>query len=131
MVPIMTPRYAVNTIIANTAVNPRGQQENTIVQDDTEAHPTALQRAVVSSFQSSLCKCPKSLHVLWHKYKFGFAGRKPVKMFSVQEERGRNKFQYSLQNNFWVLVVHMIWAGYMYNTAIDEIYRVYNREEGI
>jgi hypothetical protein len=129
MVLMMTPRYAVDPITANTAANPRGQQENTNVQD-TEAHPTALQRAVGPSFQSSLCKCPKSLHVLWHEYEFGIAGRKPAKMFSA-EERGRNKFQYSLRNNFWVLVVWMIRAGYSHNTAIDKIYRVYNTKRNV
>jgi hypothetical protein len=57
-------------------------------------------------------------------------GRKLVKMFSA-EERGRNKFQYSLRNNFWVLVVCMIWAGYTHNTAIDKIYRVYNTKRSV
>jgi hypothetical protein len=44
MVPMMTPRYAANTITANTAANPRGQQESTSVQV-TEAQPAVLQRA--------------------------------------------------------------------------------------
>jgi hypothetical protein len=49
-------------------------------------------------------------------------------MFNA-EERGKNKFQYSLRNNLWVLVVHMIQAGYTLNTAIDKIYRVYNTKK--
>lgn len=75
-------------------------------------------------YESTLCKCPKSLHVLWQEYEFGVGGRKPAKLFSARE-RGRVKFNYSLRNHFWLLMNRMILRGYTHAAAIDKIYSVY------
>ena len=75
-------------------------------------------------FESTLCKCPKSLHVLWEEYEFGVGGRKAAKLFSSRE-RGRVKFNYSLRNHFWLLMSRMIQRGYTHTAAIDKIYNVY------
>lgn len=75
-------------------------------------------------YESTLCKCPKSLHVLWQEYEFGVGGRKAAKTFS-SKERGAVKFNYSLRNHFWMLMNRMISRGYTHTSAIDKIYSVY------
>lgn len=84
MVPMMTSKYATNTISADTAANLRGQEESTTVQV-TQAHPTVPNRTA-ELIWTSLYKCPKSLHVLWYEHKFGIRGRKPVRMFNGEKE---------------------------------------------
>ena len=78
-------------------------------------------------YEATLCKCPKSLFVLWQEYEFGVAGRKAAKLFSSRE-RGRVKFNYSLRNHFWLLVNQMIAKGYTHTAAIDKIYSVYGTQ---
>ena len=75
-------------------------------------------------YELTLCRCPKSLHVLWQEYEFGVGGRKAAKLFS-SSERGRVKFNYSLRNHFWNLMRNMLLRGYSHSSAIDKIYRVY------
>ena len=75
-------------------------------------------------YESTLCKCPKSLHVLWQEYEFGVGGRKAAKLFSARE-RGLVKFNYCLRKHFWLLMLRMIQKGYTHTSAIDKIYEVY------
>lgn len=77
-------------------------------------------------YESSLCRNPKSLYVLWQEWEFGVGGRKAAKLFSSRE-RGRVKYQYSLRKHFWDLCLDMIRRGYTSDTAIDKIYEVYSR----
>ena len=67
-----------------------------------------------------LCRRPISLHVVWHEYEFGVAGKKAAKLFT-QAERGRNKFTYSLRKPFWKLVEEMMRSGYNHSSTIDKI----------
>ena len=103
-----------------------------IIRDENEANvvdaadnATRGRRGAIA-YESTLCKCPKSLFVLWQEYEFGVGGRKPAKNFNAQE-RGRVKFNYCLRKHFWDLMNSMIRHGYTFNVAIDKIYSVYDR----
>jgi hypothetical protein len=82
-------------------------------------------RAVTIPYHQTLCKCPKTLHVLWTEYEFGVGGRKAAKTFNASE-RGKVRFNFSLRKPFWDLVLIMARRGYTHNTAIDKIYSVYS-----
>ena len=83
-----------------------------------------------NSFHTTLCKCPRSLYVLWQEYQFGIGGRKPARLFN-SAERGKVKFNYCLRKHFWTLMEKMIRNGYTFNTAIDKIYSVYDRSRSV
>jgi hypothetical protein len=65
--------------------------------------------------------------VLWNEYQFGVGGKKAAKLYTA-EERGRNKFNYSLRKPFWDLVQLMVRNGSEAQDAVHRIYRVYPNE---
>lgn len=81
-------------------------------------------------YETTLSRNPRNLFVLWQEYMFGIAGRTAAREFS-SIERGRVKFTYSLRKVFWEKVEGMTQRGYTFNTAIDEIYNIYDRSNSV
>ena len=98
-----------------------GQAAN---RHSTGGNPSSARRGV--TFTSSLCKNPRTLHVLWDEWEFGCGGRKAAKNFTSRE-RGASRSIYSFRRGFWDLCCNLIARGHTRSTAIDEIYRVYGR----
>ena len=120
-VPVARPR-----VIQQVRVVPdvAGDDNGTVAGagEDTNDGEGNIER---NSYNTTLTKCPKSLHVLWREWEFGIGGRKAAKLFNSQE-RGRVKYNYSLRKGFWDLTNKMIRSGYTSDTAIDKIYSVYS-----
>lgn len=74
-----------------------------------------------------LVKCPRTLHLLWREYMFGFSGYKPAREWT-QAERGKDRFNFYRRNVFWSKVVEMVRLGYTAERAIDKIYSVYGHK---
>ena len=147
MVPVMTPRRRIGGRGTAPPVSPLVENEfggviGGVDDDDDDddggdgddgddgvvaARPLLRSRRNRPSipYATTLCKCPKTLHVLWTEYEFGIGGRKAAKLFNASE-RGRVQFNYSLRKPFWDLVLTMARRGYTHNTAIDKIYSVYS-----
>ena len=79
---------------------------------------------IVGNYSTTLSKCPRTLHVLWQEYQFGIGGEKAARLYTA-EERGRNKYNFSLRKPFWDLVERMIRNGLTGQAAIHRIYEVY------
>ena len=109
-----------------TMVNGSSSTEggSTLSPRTSAATTTDNNNDTTTPYQLTLCRCPKSLHVLWQEYEFGVGGRKAAKLFTANE-RGRVKFNYSLRKHFWNLMKYMLLKGYSHTSAIDKIYRVY------
>ena len=108
-----TTNVGLSSTEGDSTLSPRTSAGASTNNDDT-----------VTPYQLTLCKCPKSLHVLWQEYEFGVGGRKAAKLFTASE-RGRVKFNYSLRKHFWNLMKYMLLKGYSHSSAIDKIHRVY------
>ena len=83
---------------------------------------------LVNSKPETLSKNPRSLHILWHEYEFGIAGKKPAKFYS-NRDRGANRHTYTARGNFWDLVVKMVNRGRLANELIDVIYSYYGFQQ--
>ena len=71
---------------------------------------------------TQLSKNLRSLYKLLHKYKFKLGSRKAVKDFNTRD-RGKNRYNYSMQKVFWDLVsLLMVRRGRQANGTIDIIY---------
>ena len=92
--------------------------------DDEEAE------LLLSPRPATLQKNPRSLHILWHEYEFGIAGKKPAKFYNSRD-RGANRHTYSKRKIFWDLVVKMVNRGRSANDSIDIIYSYYRFEESV
>ena len=69
---------------------------------------------------------PQNLYDLWQEYEFGLSGKKPAKDFT-RAERGKVKFAYCRRKVFWDVIVKLVNAGHMSNSAVDEVYNCYGR----
>lgn len=119
MVPVARPRIrttTVNTVVATTATT-----TDSIIENDENVAP---------AYENTLCKCPKTLYVLWQEYELGIGGRKPARLFNASE-RGKVKYNYSLRKVFWNLCDRLIRRGHTSSTAIDKIYTVYSSKNSV
>ena len=92
------------------------------VQSDNISQPSELK----------LSKSPKTLYNLWHEYEYGYGGHKPAKLFTARERGCKSiKHTYSLRLGFWKLVAELIRKGRTSGCAVDEIYRVYGRNQTV
>ena len=117
----------IPTIRAHSVRNRRStimSEEDTGAGSTNEVSTSSTTDQGSIPYELTLCRCPKSLHVLWQEYEFGVGGRKPAKLFT-STERGRVKFNYCLRNHFWNLMKRMLLRGYSHSSAIDKIYNVY------
>ena len=92
-------------------------------EEDTDFLPEYVNRAV-------LYKGIKNLYDLWQEYEFGISGNKPAKDFT-RLERGKQKFAYCRRKVFWEVLVKLVNAGHISDTAIDLVYQCYGRSLGV
>lgn len=127
----------LNTSVRRIAIIPTVRVNRRAARESSNTNPTSPTGAAANMvenassneptstpYESTLTKCPKSLHVIWQEYEFGVGGRKAAKTFNARE-RGRVKYNYCLRNHFWLLMKRMILRGYSHTSAIDKIYSVY------
>jgi len=88
------------------------------------SEPTAPVRAV------RLYRGIKNLHDLWKEYEFGLGCHKAARDFT-REDRGKINFVYSRKKVFWDVVSKLINAGNTSDSAIDLIYDIYGRAQGV
>ena len=69
---------------------------------------------------------PQNLYNLWHEYEFGLSGKNPTKEFT-RAERGIVKFSYCRRKVFWDGIVKLVDADHTIDSAVDEVYRCYDR----
>jgi len=72
----------------------------------------------------------KNLRDLWQECEFGLGGHKAARDFT-REDRGKVKFVYSRRKVFWDVVSKLINAGNTSDSAIDLIYNIYGRAQGV
>ena len=72
----------------------------------------------------------RNLHDLWQEWEYGLAGNKAARDFT-REERGKVKYVFSRRKVFWDMVSTLIRAGHTSDSAIDQIYEVYGRRNGV
>ena len=83
-------------------------------------------------YNSSLSKTPKTLFVLWQEWEVGIGGRKPAKLFTRVETRGRVKFIFCWRKILWETVAMLVRASYTaHHRAIDRIYEAYGQDETV
>ena len=69
---------------------------------------------------------PRSMLVLWQKYKSGVNGRKAAKQFTVAERNSKpNKQKDYRRNMIWKTIARLVRGGLTPEVAIDRIHRAY------
>ena len=86
------------------------------------------QNAAVAGLR--LSQRPKDLYILWAEYEHGVAGVKPEKLFTARE-RGANKYAFSRRLVFWNMVASLVARGHTSDLAVDKVYAVYGRNQGV
>ena len=70
---------------------------------------------------ANLCKCPKTLYVLWAEFESGVGGNKPARLFTASE-RGTVKFKYCRRKIVWDVIDDLVKRGLSSDVAIDRVY---------
>lgn len=74
----------------------------------------------------TLSRLPRTLHDLWFEWEFGFAGKKPARLFTAAE-RGKVKHTFYKRKFFWNKCAEMVRCGMTADRACDKIYEVYGQ----
>ena len=72
----------------------------------------------------------KNLYDLWQEWEYGLSGNKAARDFT-REERGKVKYVFSRRKVFWDMVSTLVRAGHTSDSAIDQIYEIYGRSNGV
>jgi len=119
-----TARRGVHTD-RNTCYDNTGENNNTDDDNDTDID---FLRNIVD--RAVLYKGIKNVFDLWQEYEFGLSGNKPAKDFT-RLERGKHKFAYCRRKVFWEVIIKLVNAGHISDTAIDLVYQCYGRRLGV
>ena len=119
--PVLRPRARIQETITIT----REHQGHNLDGDDEEEAAREIEEP-----RAQLYRGVKSLYDLWQEYEYGLGGNKAARDFT-SKERGKCKFIYSRRKVFWDTVSKLIRAGHTSDSAIDQIYNIYGRSQGV
>lgn len=75
---------------------------------------------------ATLQSCPKTVSLLWDEYVNGVGGRKPARLFTIEEQNcGGNKHKYFRRRRLWQIMDRLTRRGHDVASAVDLIHSVY------
>ena len=79
---------------------------------------------------AKLSRLPRTLHDLWYKWEFGFAGKKAARLFTAKE-RGKVTHTFYKRKFFWHKCAEMVRSGMTAQRACDKIEEVYGQGQSL